>query len=87
MSVDLRGLDAGVPEHLLNQTQVGAAGQEMGCKTVSQAVGADIRFDTGAFRIVLDQSPKLNPIEWATASGKEELFWRMGALGCQFPTL
>ena len=39
--VDLRRCDAGVPEHLLNLTQVRPAGQQMRGEAVSQSVWTD----------------------------------------------
>ena len=40
--VDLRGGDAGVAEHLLDQTEIGAARKKMRRETVPQRVGTDI---------------------------------------------
>lgn len=66
--IDLGGLDTGVAEHFLNQSQVGSSGQQMCCKTVTQAVGADVGVDAGTPGVQLDQSPELNAIKGTSIS-------------------
>ena len=40
VGVDLCGRDVRVPEHLVNLSQIGTAGQQVSCETVAQGVGA-----------------------------------------------
>ena len=57
MRVDLGRRDAGVPQHLLDLSQVSAAGQQMSCEAVSQRVGTDRLTNVRSCRVLLNQFP------------------------------
>ena len=38
MSIDLRCGDVGMPEHILDRTQIGAAFEQVGCERMTQRV-------------------------------------------------
>ena len=58
VGVDLRGLDIRMSEHFLDLAEVSASGKQMGCKTVSKGVRADIRIDVCSLGVSLDESEK-----------------------------
>ena len=62
MGIDLRGLNTGVSQHLLNQAQIRAAGQQMRSKAVPQTVRADIGLDPGPGGVQFDQTPQLDSV-------------------------
>ena len=41
VGIDLRRLDGGVTEDLLDHPQVGSTGKKMGCEAMSEGVGGD----------------------------------------------
>ena len=57
MGIDLRRRNVGVSEHFLDNAQVGAAGQKMGCEAMPEKVGIDICFETCARRVTFDELP------------------------------
>lgn len=73
VGIDLGRLDTGVSEHFLHQPQIGASGEQVGSKAVSQAVGTDVGLDPGSGGVTLDQSPQLNAIERSAAAGQEQV--------------
>lgn len=68
VSVDLGRGDAGVAEHFLDVTQVGATGQHVRGKTVPQRVRTDRWRDAGNHRVLLDQIPNRFATQALTAS-------------------
>src|ERR1700722_7706016 len=58
MGVDLGCLDAGVAKQFLYGAQVGAAGKEMGRKTVPKRVRANLDGQAGPFSVFLHQHPQ-----------------------------
>ncbi len=83
VSIDLRRLDAGVTQHFLNLSQIGAAGQQVSCETVAKAVGTDLGINSGAAGIVFDQSPKVNAVHGLAASRQKQFFGWMQRFGSQ----
>ena len=57
VGINLSGLNARVPQHLLNESKVCTAGQQVRGKTVPQRMWAHLVRDTDAFGIPLDQLP------------------------------
>lgn len=72
MRIDLRGLDACMAQHFLDQPQVGSAGQQVRGKTVPQRVGADLWIDSRATDIAFHEPPELDPIERLTAAAEKD---------------
>ena len=57
MRVDLRRCEAGVAQHFLDRTQVGAVAEQMGGKRVTQEMWPNLLFQAGQLRHFLDDLP------------------------------
>src|SRR5438067_6448953 len=66
-------------EHFLNNSQVGAIGEEVGGKTMSQEMWIDIDFHTRAFGMFLYDLPNPSGGEFSAAGGKKNLTPRLGS--------
>ena len=58
MSVNFGGCDAGVSEHFLDCSQVGAVFQKVRGEAVAQHVRSDVLFDARLFGALFDSQPK-----------------------------
>ena len=72
LSVNLRGLDACVPQHFLDQSQVRPPSKKMRRKGMSQRVGADFAIDSCSKSISLDQFPNRLASHALTSAGQNE---------------
>ena len=72
LSVDLRGGDGGVAEHLLNDAEVGSARQQMGGEGMTELVGMNRLLDPGALGIITDQLPDTCRSEGMSPHGEED---------------
>ena len=61
VGVDLRGRDAGVAEHFLEGSDLGASGQHVRRKTVSQCVRTDAFSAADSLGVFLDDAPDRDP--------------------------
>ena len=57
-----------MPQHFLDEPEVGSILQEMSRKTMSQSVRRDRLGDAGALRIGFDPRPNGNPVDWVAAA-------------------
>ena len=57
MGVDLSRRNVGVPEHLLNDAQIGAVAQQMRGKTVSEQMRINVLFQSGVSRFLFHDLP------------------------------
>ena len=55
--IDLRGRNVRVPEHFLDDAQVGAVAEQMRRKTVTEKMRIDIFFQPGVSRVLLNNLP------------------------------
>ena len=86
VGVKFGGADAAVAEEFLDDAQVGAVFQEMGCETVAKHVRRDVAGDAGVARAGFDAAPHGRSAEGAAAFGEEkvsggfwaDLFWAAG---------
>ena len=49
MRVNLRGRQIGMPQHLLNRAQIGAALEKMGRESMAQQMRVELGFNPGPF--------------------------------------
>lgn len=73
VSVNLSRANAGVPEHLLEGTNIGTAGQKMSCKAVTQCVRTNFGTTPDSTSIPLDHCPDGFPIDAFSASRQEQI--------------
>src|SRR4029077_4576172 len=78
MGIDLRSRDAGMAQHQLHRTQVGAALEQMSCKTVTQLVRRQFRAQPRLAAVVGQDSPKANAAEPDSPAPQEQI--RRGTL-------
>jgi hypothetical protein len=57
MGINLRRRDVGVPEHFLDDSQIGAVPEQMSRETMPEQVRIDIRLESGTPRNRLDDLP------------------------------
>lgn len=73
VGIDLGRRNVRVPEHFLDDAQIGAVVEEVGGETVAQRVGRDIFFDTRGAGVFFNMHPDGLAAEW-TATCREEDF-------------
>ena len=59
--IDLSRCNRRVPEHLLDDAEVGAAGQQVGREAMAERVRADLSMESGGLNVRLDQPPEPDP--------------------------
>ena len=57
MRVNLRGRNVGMPEHLLDDAQIGAVAEQVRGKTMTEQVRIDIHFQSGMARMFFHNLP------------------------------
>ncbi len=72
MGVDLGRGYVGVAEQFLDDSEIGAAFQQMRCEAVPQGVRADGAGDAGFAGEATDQTPDVRAVEGAAGAGEEE---------------
>jgi len=72
LSVDLGRGDGGMPQHLLNDSEVGTSRKKVGGEGVAELVRMDGLLDAGQSRIVADELPDPGRGEWMAPDGKKD---------------
>lgn len=72
VGINLGGGNTDVAEHFLDASQIGAAGQQMRCETMSQCMNSQISRHTRTNSIFFDYSPDFNTPHRPTGSGEQE---------------
>lgn len=66
VGIDLRGADIGVTEEFLDDAEIGAAREQVGCEGVTEDVGVNV-CEAGHRGVLLDDLPDGDPLEGAGA--------------------
>ena len=72
LGVDLRGGDGGMPEHFLNDSQIGPSGQQVRGKGVSKLMRVDGLFNARLPGIMTDKLPDACRGEGMPSNGEED---------------
>ena len=72
MGVDLRRGEAGVAEHLLDRTKIGAPLEQVGGRAMPQPVWSDVRRIGDVLQQVMDRAADLTWVDTATSSPKKQ---------------
>ena len=80
VGIDLCGVDIGVSEHFLDDTQVSAIGEEMGCEGMPQSMRVERLSDSGEEARLCDHIPQLATVETTSLPGAQEDVGRAAVL-------
>ena len=72
VGVNLGSSDVGVAEHLLEGSEIDAAGEHVGCEAVAEGVDGKLFAKAGAGGVFFDDPPEVNAVEGTAGAGKEE---------------
>lgn len=72
MGVDLRGLDAGMPEQLLDDAKIGPMLEQMGGETVPEHVRRQGTLNTGLAGAFFDAAPEGGRMKGRAAAGEKD---------------
>ncbi len=74
VGVELRGLDAGMAEHLLDGADVRPVREEVRGEGMAQRVRRNLPFDARLTDVVRDDAPNGHPRQGASRAGEEDGF-------------